>query len=49
MPLTTYVNFHQSGNHCHESLKYQDNDWLMSGGDLLVRSVKLNDVKQVPF
>jgi len=45
----TSVNFHQPGNQCHENLKYQDNDWLMSGGDLLVRSVELDDVKQAPF
>jgi hypothetical protein len=45
----TSVHFHQPGNHCRENLTYQDNDWLMSSGDLLVRSVELNDVKQVPF
>jgi hypothetical protein len=45
----TSVNFHQPGNHCHENLTSQDKDRLISSGDLLVRSVELDDVKQVPF
>lgn len=45
----TSVNFHQPSNHRHENLTSQDSDRLLSSGDLLVMSVELDNVKQVPF